>query len=74
MKIRFKQITETMLTAIYRAGNEKTNILDVFLTDNDQLTRQIIITKTSMSDHNTIQTETNIKIVEEKQNHQRKAT
>ena len=29
-----------------------------------------IITETSMSDHNIIQFETNIKIVEEKQNHQ----
>ena len=48
----------------------KNNILDVFLTNNDQLTQQIIITKTSMSDHNIIQIETNIKIVEEKQNHQ----
>ena len=44
----------------------KNNILDVFLTNNDQLTRQIIITETSMSDHNIIQIETNIKIVEEK--------
>ena len=47
----------------------KNNILDVFLTNNDQLTRQIIITETSMSDHNIIQIETNIKIVEEKQNY-----
>ena len=47
----------------------KNNILDVFLTNNDQLTRQIIITETSMSDHNIIQIETNIKIVKEKQNH-----
>ena len=39
-------------------------ILDVFLTNNDHLTRQIIITETSMSDHNIIQIETNIKIVE----------
>ena len=48
----------------------KNNILDVCLTNNDQLTRQIIITETSMSNHNIIQIETNIKIVEEKQNHQ----
>ena len=48
----------------------KNNILDVFLTNNDQLTRQIIITETSMSDHNIFQIETNIKIVEEKQNHE----
>ena len=38
--------------------------------NNDQLTLQIIITETSMSDHNRIQIEPNIKIVEEKQNHQ----
>ena len=43
--------------------------LDVFLTNNGQLTRQIIITETSMSDHNIIQIKTNIKIAE-KQNHQ----
>ena len=48
----------------------KNNILNVFLTNNNQLTRQIIITETSMSDHNIIQIETNIKIVKEKQNHQ----
>ena len=47
----------------------KHNILDVFLTNNDQLTGQIIITETLMSDHNIIQIEANIKIVEEKQNH-----
>ena len=44
----------------------KNNILDVFHTNNDQLTRQIIITETSMSDNNIIQIETNIKNVEEK--------
>ena len=43
-------------------------MLDIFLTNNDQLTRQIIITETSMSDHDIIQIETNI--IEEKQNHQ----
>ena len=48
----------------------KNSILDVFLTNNDQLTRQIISTETSMSNHNIIQIETNIKIVEEKQHHQ----
>ena len=49
----------------------KNNILDVFLTyNNDKLTRQIIITETSMSDYNIIQIETNMKIVEDKQNHQ----
>ena len=45
------------------------NILYVFLSNNNQLTRQIIITETSMSDQNITQIETNIKIVEEKQNH-----
>ena len=45
----------------------KNNILDVFLTNNDQLTRQIIITETSMGDHNIIQIETNIKNGEGKQ-------
>ena len=54
--------------AIYREPTRKNNILDVFLTNNNQLTLQIVITKTSMSDHNIIQIETNIKIVEEKQN------
>ena len=72
-KIRFKQIlfticTGTMLIAIYKEATRKNNILDVFLTNNDQLTQQIIIIETSMSDHNIIQVETNIKIVEEKQN------
>ena len=56
-----------MLTAIYRGANEKQKILNVFLTNNDQLTWQIIITETSMSDHNIIQIETNIKIVKELQ-------
>ena len=37
----------------------KNNILYVFLTNNDQLTRQIIITVTSMSDYNIIQIERN---------------
>ena len=53
----------------------KYNILDVCLTYNDQLIRQIIITETSMSDHNIIQIETIIKILEDKQKYQiRKAT
>ena len=43
----------------------KNNILYVFHTNNDLLTRQIIITETSMTDRNIIQIETNIKIVEE---------
>ena len=45
------------------------NILDVFLTNNDQLTRQVIITETTVSDHNIIQIKTNIKIVQGQQNH-----
>ena len=49
--------------------SRKNNILDVFLTNNDQLTWQIIIVETSMSDHNIIQIETNIKFVEEKEKH-----
>ena len=53
---------------IYREPTRKNNILDVFLTNNNKLTLQIVITKTSMSDHNIIQIETYIKIVEEKQN------
>ena len=48
----------------------KNNILDVFLTNDDKLTQEIIISETSMSDHNIIQTETNLKIVKEKQNPQ----
>ena len=53
-----------MLTAIYsiEEPTRKNNILDVFLANNDQLTRQIIITESSMSDHNIIQVETNIKL------------
>ena len=48
----------------------KNNIFNVVLTNNDQLTRQISITETAMSDHNIIQIEINVKIVEVKQNHQ----
>ena len=47
---------------------KKNNILNVFFTNNNQLTQQIIITKTSMSDHNIIHIEKSIKIVEKKQN------
>ena len=61
---------EQCLQQYLEEPTRKNNILDVFLTNNDQLTRQIIITQTSMSDNNIIQIETNIKIVEEKQNHQ----
>ena len=55
---------EQCLQQYIERPTRKNNILDVFLTNNDQLTRQIIITETSMSDHNIIQIETNIKIVE----------
>ena len=48
----------------------KNNILDVFLNNSDQPTRQIIITETSISDHNIIQMKTNINILEKKQHHQ----
>ena len=61
---------EQCLQQYIEEPKRKNNILNVFLTNNDQLTRQITITETSMSDHNIIQIETNIKIVEEKQNHQ----
>ena len=61
---------EQCLQQYIEEPKRKNNILDIFLTNNDQLTRQIIITRTSMSDHNIIQIETNIKIVEEKQSHQ----
>ena len=61
---------EQCLQQYIEEPTRKNNILDVFLTNNNQLTSQIIITKTSMSDHNIIQIGTNIKIVEEKQNHQ----
>ena len=66
--LQFSQ--EQCLQQYIEEPTRKNTILDVFLTNNDQLTRQIIITKTSMSDHNIIQIETNIKIVEEKQNRQ----
>ena len=65
--LQFRQ--EQRLQQYIEELTRKNNILDVFLTNNDQLTRQIIITKTSVSDHNIIQIETNIKIMEEKQNH-----
>ena len=66
---------EQCLKQYIEEPTRKNNILDVFLTKNDQLTRQIIITETSMSEHNIIQIETNIKILQEKQNHQiKKAT
>ena len=60
---------EQRLQQYIEQPTRKNNKLDVFLTNNDQLTRQII-TETKMSDHNIIQSETNIKHVEEKQNHQ----
>ena len=65
----FQFAQEQCLQQYIEEPTRKNNILDVFLTNNDQLTRQIIITETSTSDHNIIQIETNIKIVEEKQNH-----
>ena len=61
---------EQCLQQYIEEPTRKNNILNVFLTNNDQLTLQIIITETSMSDHNIIQIETNIKIADEKQNHQ----
>ena len=65
---------EQCLEQYIEEPTRKNNVLDVFLTNNDQLTRQITrltrLTETSMSDHNIIQIETNIKIIEEKQNHQ----
>ena len=63
-------VQEQCLQQYIEEPTRKNNILDAFLTNNDQLTRQIIITETSMSDHDIIQIEANIKIVEEKQNHQ----
>ena len=58
---------EQCLQQYIEEPTRKNNILDVFLTNNDQLARQIIITKTSMSEDNVIQIEINIKIVEEQQ-------
>ena len=60
---------EQCLLQYIEQPTRKNNILDVFLTNNDQRSQEIIITE-NMSDHNIIQIETNIKIVEEKQNHQ----
>ena len=61
---------EQCLQQYIEEPTRKNNILDVFLTNNDQLTRQIIIIETSMSDHNIIQIESKIKIIEEKQKYQ----
>ena len=55
---------EQCLQQYIEEPTRKNNILDVFLTNNDELSLQIIITETSMSDQNIIQIETNIKIVE----------
>ena len=67
----FLQLAQEQCVQQYiQEPTRKNNILDVCLTNNDQLTRQIIITETSMSDHNIIQIETNIEILEGKQNHQ----
>ena len=57
---------EQCLQQYIEEPTRKNNIIDVFLTNIDQLTRQIIITETSKSDCNIIQIETNRKIVEEK--------
>ena len=65
----FLQFAQEQCLQQYKATRKTTYILDVFLTKNDQLTRQII-TRTSRSDHNIIQIETSIKIVEEKQKYQ----
>ena len=66
---------EQCLEQYIEEPTRKNNTLDVILTNTDQLTRQIIITETSMNDYNIIQIETNIKIVEEKQTPKlRKAT
>ena len=75
MKISFKQMPFCNLyrNNAYSNIEEQTReniLLDVFLTNYDQLTRQIIITETSMSDHNKIQIETNIKFAEVIQNNQ----
>ena len=65
---------EQCLQQYIEESSRKNNTLDVILTNNDQLTQQIIITET-MNDHNIIQIKTNIKIVEDKQNPKlRKAT
>ena len=61
---------ERCLQQYIEEPTRKYNMLDVFLTNNHQLIRQIIITETSMSDHNIIQIQTNIKLVLEKQNYQ----
>ena len=45
---------EQCLQQYIEEPTRKYKILDVFLTNNDQLTRQIIITETLMSDHNII--------------------
>ena len=70
MKIRLQFSQEQCLQQLIEEPTRKNNILDVLITNNDQLTRQIIITETSMSDHNRNQIETNIKIIDEKQNNQ----
>ena len=66
----FQFAQEQCLQQYIEDPTRKNNILDVFLTNNDQLAQQMMITETSMSDRNIIQIETNLKIVEEKQNHQ----
>ena len=58
---------EQWLQQYIEEPTRKSNILNVSLTNNDQLTQQINITGTSMSYNNIIQIETNIRM---KQNHQ----
>ena len=51
----YSNIYKQCLHQYIEEPTRKNNILGVFLTNNDQLPRQIIITETSMSDHNIIQ-------------------
>ena len=57
---KFISRLNVLRTKLIDIGNRKKGIPDVFLTNNDQLTQQIIIAEASMSDHNIIQLETNI--------------
>ena len=67
-RIQANAVLEQCLGQYIEEPTRKNNILNVFQPNNDQLARQINTTETSMSDDNIIQIETNIKIVEEKQN------
>ena len=67
----FLQFAQEQFLQLYiEQPARKNDILNVYLTNNELTPRQIIVSETSMSDHNIIQIETNIKIIEEKQNHQ----